>query len=92
VTTLMWEVRAAPGRVDELVAFADTHADPGAFVYRSADRVVVIDPSGRGLPETPAELVARPPHAWRFDAVPRVANRRTAQDSSRRGRRERDPG
>lgn len=72
VRTVMWEVRAAAGRTDELLAWVLEHAPGGADVYRSADqRVVVIDRSGAGLPEAPDELVDRPPHAWRFDPVPR---------------------
>ena len=74
MATLMWEVRAAPGRLDELVDYALEHADPAALIYRSSDpepRVVVIDPSGRGLRDVPAELVARAPHAWPFEPVPR---------------------
>jgi hypothetical protein len=70
--TLMWEARAADGRVDDLVAYASAHADPAAQVYRSdgpEPRVVVIDPTERGLPDVPPDLVARPPHEWRFDAV-----------------------
>ena len=68
----MWEVRAAAHRVDELLAWVLEHAPTDADVYRSADeRVVVIDRSGTGLPDAPAELVDRPPHAWRFDPVPR---------------------
>lgn len=68
--TVMWEAKAAPGRGAELVEYAIGHADPDAQVYRSRDdRVVVIDPTGRGLPETPAELMARPPHAWPFERV-----------------------
>ena len=72
--TLMWEVRAADGRLDDLVAYVSAHADPSAQVLRSdgADlRVVVIDPTERGLPDVPAELVARPPHEWRFEPVSR---------------------
>ncbi len=71
----MWEVRAVDGRLDELVAYASLHADPAAQIFRSdgADpRVVVIDPSERGLPDVPAELLARPPHEWRFDPVVRA--------------------
>jgi hypothetical protein len=73
--TLMWEVRAAPGRLDELVAFVDAHADPTAQVYRADGpdpRVVVIDPSGHGVDGVPAELLARPPHRWLFEAVART--------------------
>ena len=41
-------------------------------MYRSADhRVVVVDRTGTGLPEVPAELVDRPPHAWPFEPVAR---------------------
>ena len=68
----MWEVRAAPGRLDELLAWVLAHADAAADVYRSADeRVVVVDRSGAGLPEAPAELTQRAPHAWRFEPVAR---------------------
>ena len=72
--TLMWEVRAPDGRLDDLVAYVSAHADPSAQVFRSVGddpRVVVIDPTGRGVPEVPAELVARPPHEWRFEPVAR---------------------
>jgi hypothetical protein len=96
----MWEVRAAPGRLDDLVAFAQQHADPSAQIFRADGtdgpdgshgidgshgtdgtdgshgtdpRVVVIDPSGRGLPDVPDELIARPPHAWPFTPVARTA-------------------
>jgi hypothetical protein len=75
----MWEARAAPGRLDDLVAFAQQHADPSAQLFRAdagpADpdaRLVVIDPSGRGLPDVPAELIARPPHTWPFTPVART--------------------
>jgi len=70
----MWEVRAADGRLDDLVAYVSAHADPSAQVFRSVGddpRVVVIDPTGRGVPDVPAELVARPPHEWRFEPVSR---------------------
>ncbi len=72
--TLMWEVRAADGRLGDLVAYVNAHADPAAQVLRTDGtdpRVVVIDPTGRGLPDVPAELIARPPHEWHFDAVAR---------------------
>jgi hypothetical protein len=68
----MWEAKAEPGREDELLAFALAAAPPEADVYRSADaRVVVIDRSGRGLPDPPPGLLARPVHVWRFEPVPR---------------------
>ncbi len=69
---LMWEVRAADGRLEELIAFVLAAVDSGAQVYRSADpepRVVVLDPSGRGVDDVPPELIARAPHAWPFERV-----------------------
>ena len=72
MSTVMWEAKAAPERVDELLAHVLAHADPSAEVYRSRDdRVVVIDPTGRGLDDVPPELLARPPHAWPFEPVAR---------------------
>jgi hypothetical protein len=69
----MWEAKAVPGREAELLSFALEHAPADADVYRSADaRVVVIDHSGAGLPDPPAELLARPVHTWRFEPVRRV--------------------
>ena len=72
-SVLMWEVRAAEGRLADLVAYAREHADPSAQIYAASepDRLVVIDPSGRGLPGVPSDLIARPPHEWTFRAVPR---------------------
>jgi hypothetical protein len=70
--TVMWEAKAATGRGDELLAWALANADPLADVYRGADgRVVVIDGTGRGLPTPPPELLARAPHVWPFEPVPR---------------------
>jgi len=70
--TLMWEAKAAAGRTDDLVAWAAATAAPDADVYRSTDgRVVVIDGTGQGLPDAPPELVARAPHVWSFEPVPR---------------------
>ncbi len=71
---IFWEVRAAEGRLDELVDAVLGATDPSAQVFRSAEpdaRVVVIDPSGRGVDEVADDLVARPPHSWTFEAVPR---------------------
>jgi hypothetical protein len=68
----MWEAKAAPGREDELLDFAQRHAPADADIYRSGDaRVVVIDRTGVGLPEAPADLLARPVHLWSFEPVPR---------------------
>lgn len=70
--TLMWEAKATPGRADELLAWTIEHAPPAAQIYRSPDdRVVVIDPTDSELPDPPADLLARPAHAWRFTPVPR---------------------
>jgi hypothetical protein len=68
----MWEAKAAPEQADALLAWVVGHAHPDADVYQSADgRVVVIDHGDRGLPDPPAQLVARPPHLWRFERVRR---------------------
>ena len=68
----MWEAKAAVGRAAELLAWTLAHAPIDADVYRSADgRVVVIDNTGAGLPDAPADLMARPPHSWPFEPVPR---------------------
>ena len=68
----MWEARAAAGRIEELVAHAVAGTDAAAQIYRSADdRVVVIDVTGRGPGDVPAELMSRPPHVWMFDRVDR---------------------
>jgi hypothetical protein len=85
MATVMWEVRAADGRLEDLIAFVDGHADPGALVFSSAvpdPRVVVIDPSGQGVRDVPDELVARAPHAWPFEQVTRVARTRAGNESS----------
>ena len=68
----MWEAQAADGRVEELLAHVLAHAAAQADVYRSEDgRVVVVDPTGRGLADVPPALLARPAHAWGFEPVPR---------------------
>ena len=71
----MWEVRAADGQLEQLLAWLLPRLDGTAQLYRSAagePRVVVIDPSGAartGLADVPAELIARPAHAWDFQPV-----------------------
>jgi hypothetical protein len=70
----MWEVRAAEGRVDELLEALRVGADPAAQLYYSAEpdhRVVLIDPTGRGVTGLPTDLLARPAHEWTFQVVPR---------------------
>jgi hypothetical protein len=48
-------------------------------LFRSADRLVAIlrpvppPASGWRVPDPPAQIVDRPPHAWPFDAVEDVA-------------------
>ncbi len=79
---LMWEAKAAPGRADELLAWArgrrlaaeplrrETFTAPG-------ERVLVITwwdaPYDAELPELPAPadggLLARPAHRWRFTSL-----------------------
>ncbi|HEY3736594.1 MAG TPA: hypothetical protein VGL26_04055 [Jatrophihabitans sp.] len=70
---LMWEVRVAEGRLEDLIAYAKQHADPSAEIYAAhdPDRLVLIDPSGLGLPDVPGDLVARPAHAWPFGKIAR---------------------
>jgi len=71
----MWEVRASEGRLAELIAYAREHADPSAQIYAASDpdRLVVIDPTGRGVPGVPGDLIARAPHEWTFTPVPGAA-------------------
>lgn len=70
--TRMWEAAPAQGRAGELLAWVLAAADPAAAVYRGDDgRVVVVDPTGSGLPDPPGQLVAAPPQAWDFTPVRR---------------------
>jgi hypothetical protein len=74
VTTRMWEVRAADGRVEDLLRWAlEAVADRPAEVYRGAGsdagRVVVLLADGSDLPEPPAGLAARRAGSWLFDRV-----------------------
>lgn len=65
--TLMWEVRAAPGRRDALASWVVEHVPGPAEVYLGGqDRVVVIARGASRLPEPPAELLARPVAQWPF--------------------------
>jgi hypothetical protein len=69
---VMWEARAAEGRLGDLIAHVHAHAAPEAQVYRGTDgspRVVVIDPTGAGVPDVPRELLARPAHQWAFEPI-----------------------
>jgi hypothetical protein len=78
--TLMWEVRAAPGRRDELVAWVHDITMPeiltlpgplSADVYAGEDHVVVIVNSTvqPTLPAPPPALIARPPEQWPFRRI-----------------------
>ncbi|MBA8824541.1 hypothetical protein FHX42_001888 [Saccharopolyspora lacisalsi] len=83
--TLMWEARAAEGRIDELVEWLDNEAVPylreqadcrGVHVYRSEQdeeqRAVVLahfDGEPARLPDPPEGLLHRDPHQWPFQRV-----------------------
>ncbi|HEY3870768.1 MAG TPA: hypothetical protein VGM10_20565 [Actinocrinis sp.] len=75
---LMWE---AKGDADGMIAWWRGEVDPtlpegcAVELFRSADRLVAIlrpvppPASGWRVPDPPAQIVDRPPHAWPFDAV-----------------------
>jgi hypothetical protein len=79
----MWEVRAAPGRLAELIewigrdivsSLRDRPGCRGVEVYQAGadERAVVIahfDAEPGTLPEPPEELVHRPVHQWPFQLV-----------------------
>lgn len=76
--TMMWEARAADGRLGELLGWADTELVPWLQqrpdvskyeLYSAADRLVVIvrfDQGTTPLPDAPPALLARPAHQWPF--------------------------
>ncbi|MFJ2177307.1 hypothetical protein ACIOHE_31000 [Streptomyces sp. NPDC087851] len=78
---LMWEARAASGRGGELLAWAGAYELPYAPQRRElfrapGDRVLVItwwdgayDTDLPELPDPAPDLIARPVHRWRFEAV-----------------------
>lgn len=78
---LMWEARAAAGRGEELLAWAQAQEFAGKPLRREIfraprDRVLVITwwdaPYDAGLPELPepdGELMTRTVHRWRFESV-----------------------
>ena len=84
VIARMWEVRAEPGRLAELVSWVCDTALPEvehsplhitSEVFSSVpDRVVVVS-KWRGnpqpMPDPPLRLVARPPDSWDFAQVDR---------------------
>ncbi|GAB2975678.1 hypothetical protein LWP59_31950 [Amycolatopsis acidiphila] len=66
--TLMWEVRATPGRREELLRWVEDTLDRDADIYLGGEeRIVVIARGVEKLPEPPAELLARPVHQWPFE-------------------------
>ncbi|MGA8114703.1 MAG: hypothetical protein WCA46_13640 [Actinocatenispora sp.] len=80
----MWEARAEPDGFEDLlswvceVAVPRLEATPGhadSEVFRAADHRIVVISRWRGapspLPDPPAHLVARDPHAWDFTPVER---------------------
>jgi hypothetical protein len=84
VIVRMWEARAHPRHLTELLAWvcdtalAAIEVEPlhvASEVFSSTDdRVVVISKwrsQPRPLPDPPPELVARPPHSWDFTQVDR---------------------
>jgi hypothetical protein len=84
VIVRMWEVRAEPVRFTQLIAWVCDRAVPSievdprhivSEVFTSTDHRVVVISKWRSdpvdLPEPPATLVVRPPHAWDFSQVDR---------------------
>jgi hypothetical protein len=80
----MWEVRAQPARLADLIAWVCDTALPeiehsplhvSSDVYSSADHRLVVISKWRSDPmplrEPPAQLVARAPHSWDFTQVDR---------------------
>ncbi|WP_017974662.1 hypothetical protein [Actinopolyspora halophila] len=78
---LMWEARAAEGKLEELLGWAENAlaelSEHGscrdAAVYRGGqDRVVVLahfDGAPEELTAPPGELLARPVHQWPFTRI-----------------------
>jgi hypothetical protein len=84
VTVRMWEARAYPGRLAELLSWVCDDALPGveseplhlvSEVFAAPDDRVVVISRWRGEPvplvDPPGRLVARPPHSWDFTPVDR---------------------
>ncbi|MDK1472839.1 hypothetical protein QNO07_05240 [Streptomyces sp. 549] len=77
----MWEAKAAPGRADDLLAWARTRPLAPEPVRRETftapgDRVLVItwwhaayDADLPEIPDPPPGTTARPVHRWRFQQV-----------------------
>jgi len=84
VIVRMWEAKAEPSRLTELLTWVCDTALPeiehsplhvASEVFSSTDdRLVVISKwrsSPLSLPEPPLRLVTRPPHSWDFTQVDR---------------------
>ncbi len=70
----MWEVRAVPGRREELLRWVEAAVTREADIYLGGeDRIVVIARGAERLPDPPEELLARPVHQWPFRHYRRVA-------------------
>ncbi|MFE2939631.1 hypothetical protein ACFXKG_11330 [Streptomyces sp. NPDC059255] len=84
---LMWEAKAVPGRGAELLAWAGAYELAPAPLRRelfrapgeAGDRVLVItwwegsyDAEVPELPDPAPDLIARPVHRWRFEALDAV--------------------
>lgn len=79
----MWEVRAHPKALPELLSWLSEAALPALEVkplhvssemFASTDRVVVISrwrSNPESLADPPSHLVARSPHSWDFTPVDR---------------------
>ncbi|WP_199039809.1 hypothetical protein [Glycomyces salinus] len=80
--TLMWEAKARAGLGPELLRWVLTEGVSGlgeavrTEVFTAADRVVVVavgPEAPRTLPDPPADLVERAPHAWPFTRITTAA-------------------
>lgn len=80
----MWEVRAQPACLADLIAWVCDTALPeieqnplhvSSEVYSSADHRLVVISKWRSnpvpLPDPPAQLVVRSPHSWDFTEIDR---------------------
>jgi hypothetical protein len=73
--TLMWEVRAAPGRREELLRWVEDTVHRDAEIYLGGEeRIVVIARGVEKLPDPPEKLLARTVHEWPFEHYGRVTS------------------
>lgn len=93
MTVTMWEVRAADGQLEPLLAWLLPRLAEQAQVFRSAagePRVVVLDPTGEvsdRLAGVPEGLIARPAHAWQFEPVRTAGTQSEPSATVEQGRR-----